>query len=258
MTTGEYQEFTKALVARLERDQRVIGLVAVGSMAHRDYLPDEWSDHDFFVIVENGNQEWFRANFDWLPQNDRIVHSFRETPHGVKVLYDTGHLLEFAVFDIAELHLARINRYRVLLDRGQVESHLFQLAEETKKSFAVADDKWEFGQFLTNLLVGVGRHQRGEKLSGAWFVKTSALRHFIALIRKHIASEHTELLDNLDELRRFEVGYPEIGKQLNSALLLDTPAAALKLLMLSEDLLKTRIAGYPSAAVETVKKQIAR
>jgi hypothetical protein len=26
----------------------VLGLVAVGSMAARDYEPDEWSDHDFF------------------------------------------------------------------------------------------------------------------------------------------------------------------------------------------------------------------
>jgi hypothetical protein len=56
-------------------------------MARRDYEPDRWSDHDFFVITTPGEQEAFRADPSWLPDRERIVLSYRETPHGVKALY---------------------------------------------------------------------------------------------------------------------------------------------------------------------------
>ena len=51
LTPDAYAAFTEALRARLEADPRVVGLVALGSMARRDYEPDRWSDHDFFVIT---------------------------------------------------------------------------------------------------------------------------------------------------------------------------------------------------------------
>jgi hypothetical protein len=51
MTLEEYQAFTDTLQRNLEQDDRVIGLVAAGSMAGEHHLPDRWSDHDFLVIV---------------------------------------------------------------------------------------------------------------------------------------------------------------------------------------------------------------
>jgi hypothetical protein len=44
METAEYQRFTEELRQRLEADERVVGLVALGSMAGRDYTPDDWRD----------------------------------------------------------------------------------------------------------------------------------------------------------------------------------------------------------------------
>ena len=60
MQPDEYRAFTDELTERLRADERAIGLVAVGSMADRDYAPDEWSDHDFFVITPPGGQEELR------------------------------------------------------------------------------------------------------------------------------------------------------------------------------------------------------
>ena len=40
MTPELYARFTEELQRRLEADPRVVGLVALGSMAARDYLPD--------------------------------------------------------------------------------------------------------------------------------------------------------------------------------------------------------------------------
>ena len=127
MDLERYRSFTRQLRARLESDTRVLGLVAVGSMAEAGRTPDAWSDHDFFVITVPGVQESFRQDLAWLPDAERIVLKVRETAHGLKVLYEDGHLLEFAIFDEAELHLARVNDYRVLLDRAHPEAGLLQL-----------------------------------------------------------------------------------------------------------------------------------
>ncbi len=154
MTPEKYQRFTEELVKRLSEQEQVLGLVAVGSMARIDYAPDQWSDHDFFVIVQPGHQEFFRSHLDWLPDSQEIIFSFRETAHGVKVLYHDAHLLEFAVFDVNELYLAQINRYTILLNRCNLEVHLQKIRERTKQQTTQPDPAWLFGQFITNLLVG--------------------------------------------------------------------------------------------------------
>ena len=98
MDLAAYQGFTRTLVRNLSLDARVEGLVALGSMAAQDVPPDRWSDHDFFVIVRSGHQVEFRQDLTWLPAADEILYHYQETRHGVKVLYRSGHLLEFAVF----------------------------------------------------------------------------------------------------------------------------------------------------------------
>src|SRR3954447_20592792 len=128
MKADEYRAFTRELTERLRADERAIGLVAVGSMADRDYAPDEWSDHDFLVITRAGAQEEVRNDLSWLPNGERIALSLRETDHGLIVIYDDGHLLEFAVFDLEEIALAGVNRSHVLLDRGGVAERIAHVA----------------------------------------------------------------------------------------------------------------------------------
>ena len=62
MRIDAFRVFKDELVERLAGDERVLGLVFVGSAAERDYAPDEWSDHDFFVITRPGDQEAFRTD----------------------------------------------------------------------------------------------------------------------------------------------------------------------------------------------------
>src|SRR5690606_13079567 len=101
-------------------DDRVQGLVLLGSTANQSHPPDQWSDHDFFVITTSGDQEHFRTSFGWLPDCEAIVLTVRETAHGLKVLYDSGHLLEYAVFDLDEIAQAKANEYLVAFDRNGV------------------------------------------------------------------------------------------------------------------------------------------
>lgn len=249
MDSESYERFTRDLQNRLEADPRVLGLVALGSTARRDHLPDRWSDHDFFVVVASGMQEAFRSNLGWLPRNDEVALSFRETAHGLKVVFRDGHLIEFAVFDPDELALARVNRYRVLFDRERIAERLARAAEATAAGATPSSDEWLAGQFLTNLLVGVGRHRRGERLSGRQLVTKSALAHLVPLLTRHVGSPEAAKLDDLDPPRRFETAFPLLGRRLDAALRLDTPAAALALLDIAVDELPGRIPPAAAAAI---------
>jgi hypothetical protein len=255
MTPEAYEAFTRALVGNLESEPRVVGLVALGSMAARDYLPDRWSDHDFFVIVEAGEQERFRTDLSWLPEPQRIVLAFRETEHGMKVVYDDGHLLEFAVFDVEELHLAQVNRYRVLLDRGGIADHLRKIEEATTQREGPSDE-YLLAQFFTTLLVGIGRYQRGERLSGGYFIKTLALRHLLVLLAEYAPAEEAALLDNLDPFRRVERALPELGAELDTILSQDALLAARGLIELAERELGNHEAEYPRDVAKIVLRQI--
>jgi len=249
----EYRRFTRELRLRLESDPRVLGLVSVGSTAERDYAPDGWSDHDFFVVVAPGAQESFRSDLGWLPRSEEIALSFRETAHGVKVVLRDGHLLEFAVFDPEELSLARVNRYRVLFDRERIAERIERVVGATRSSpdLAVPGDDWLTGQFLTALLVGVGRHHRGERLSGRQLVANKAVTYLVRLFTKQVGSQSAALLDALDPLRRFELAYPALGARLSAIQSMETPAAARALIDLAVAELPHLFAAGAVAAVRS-------
>jgi hypothetical protein len=185
-----YKEFTRNLVETLTADPRVLGVVALGSMAERGRTPDAFSDHDFFVIANDA--EPLRATTEWLPDASNIALWFRETAHGCKAVYDDGHLVEFAVFTPDELQLARVNDYRVLLDRERIEERMSALAARTD---APPDPQWLHGMFLSHILVASGRAQRGELASARWML-AHALRFLVQLLGGGN--------DTLDPLRRFD------------------------------------------------------
>jgi hypothetical protein len=185
-----YHKYTDQLLANLTNDPRVLGVVALGSMAEKGRLPDAFSDHDFFVIAQDA--EPLRETTEWLPDRERVALWFRETAHGCKAVYDDGHLVEYAVFTPDELQLARVNDYRVLLDREQIEARMAQLAERVD---ATPDPRWLRGMFLSHILVSSARAQRGELASARWM-----LAHAMRFLVQILGGGN----DNLDPLRRFD------------------------------------------------------
>ncbi len=69
MQLDDYRAYCTALTQSLANDPRVLGLIALGSMAEQDYLPDQRSDHDFFVVTVAGQQEALRTDLSWLPDH---------------------------------------------------------------------------------------------------------------------------------------------------------------------------------------------
>jgi hypothetical protein len=252
MQADEYRAFTHALTDSLGADERAIGLVAVGSMADRDYAPDEWSDHDFFVITETGEQESLRNDLSWLPGRDRVALASRETEHGVTVFYDDGHMLEFAVFDLEEIGLASVNRYRILLDRGGVEERIAFVAASLG---AARDDLFLFGKTLAAALVASGRARRGETLSGT-FTLASAATYLNRLLVRTIPAAEASVLDEFDSLRRFERAYPELGAELAGILRLEPRDGGLALLDVLERELRPLRPDLPWRALDAVRARL--
>jgi hypothetical protein len=152
------------------------------------------------------------------------------------VFYDDGHMIEFAVFDVTEIALAGVNRYRTLLDRGGVEEACAGVRDRPRPE---RDDDHLFGMVISAALVAVGRGRRGEVLSAAFFV-TWGLTYLTRLLARVLPAENASILDNLDSLRRFERGYPRLGEELAAAVRLNPPEAGLRLLEVLERELRPR------------------
>jgi len=250
MTPAEHAAYLEAIRARLADDPDVLGLVGLGSTSGEPPLPDELSDHDLFVVTRPGAQERFRTELGWLPDAGGIALAYRETAHGVKVLHASGHLVEFAAFDPEELFLARVNRYRVVLDRADVAARMARVRGATAAPPAPEDPRWLAGQLLTNLVVGAGRAARGERLSGHAFVRGHAVGHLVTLLRARLGPEALGRLDDLDRYRRLERALPEVAAELDRALAQPVAGAARAILAIAARELPELVSEAARAAVE--------
>lgn len=252
-----FDTYLARLVAGLDARSDVTGLVLAGSTADRDRV-DEWSDHDFLVVADSeANAERLRRELDWLPDAERIVLRPREGVHGLKVVYDDGHVLEFAVFAPGELSLAIANAYEVAIDRGGIAETMMDAARKPRPGHeATVRDRAEL--FLALLLIGVGRHRRGEVLTAGQFVRSHALAHLIALHRAVSAErpEQTARLDDLDGYRRLELVHPQFAAAVAAAIETDPESAARALLVLAETGPVGADARWPREGASTVRTRL--
>jgi hypothetical protein len=222
-----YDHYTRQIVRWAERRSDVLGVVALGSTAATDHRPDRHSDHDLFVVTVDGAAQALRDDVGWLPDAHRIALCHSETRHGRGVVYDDGHLVEIAVFEPGELHVCRVNAFRVLHDTGDVAAWITALASTTTATQAAADpDGTErFAAFAQQMIIGINRNARGEHVSANARVRGQALELLLSLVSDLVPAQPDVALDNLDPHRRFELAHPEIGRRLVTAL--DGPLDAL-------------------------------
>lgn len=225
MDASAYMTFIEQLTANLEARDDVLGLVLVGSTAARE-RQDEWSDHDFFVITVDASAEPTRQNLVWLPDHASIALAVRETAHGLKVVYESGHVLEFAVFTLGELAQAGANAYEVPFDRGGIAPIMESLA---KRPRAARDDDANLALFIALLLIGVGRARRGELLVAGQSIRSYAVERLLTVLAHRSPDPR---LDDLDPFRRVEVVFPDLG--LDLALAQAPEDAARSLLRIAE------------------------
>lgn len=248
-TLTRFIKYSESLTNSCIQNPQVIGLVLVGSTAETERV-DEWSDHDFFVITEKGEQEPLRRDLSWLPDAESIAFWFRETEHGLKVVYKSGEVLEFAIFDCDELGGCMVNHHRLAYGNEAVKQAL-TLAKHRLPEEVVGDDLADFRHFLSVLVIQVGRARRGELLTAGQGIRGTAATALLKVLTRRLPSD--ERLDKLDVSRRFEFAHPEIGKRIADCLEQNPELAARELLMISQTYLKPLWSEYPQVEVDVVK-----
>lgn len=251
MEIEQYQRFTNMLTQTLEQDERSIALVALGSMAEQERL-DRWSDHDFWIITSPGSQDGFLTDLSWLPNNQKIALSLRQAERYQTVVYNDGHIAEFAVFAVEELPNAKTNAWRVLFDKEGIAPVIEKVHKATMEHHPI-NAGFELGNFVLHLWVGLTRYRRGETLSSHKYVTQFALEALLFMLVNHVPPREGVVMDNLDERRRFETAYPQIGRKISGILSYPIPDMINGLLDIADDHLSNVVAEYPFDAAKQLR-----
>lgn len=258
MDAGRYQSFLDQLAAVAESEDAIVGLVVLGSGADHSRSPDEWSDHDVWLVTRDGAAGTWRDDRTWLPDPERIVGHFVETAHGRSVIYDDGHLLELAVFDDHELEIVRVNDYRVLYDAANVEARIAERVLVTMADAESADPTDAAGRFVTQLIIGLGRLGRGELLSANQLIRGYAVGSLLQAINTAGIEPESDGLDSLDPHRRIEQARPEIAQQIERALRRPLAETARELVTIAEACLVSEAETLSLPVLRAVQASIER
>lgn len=197
------------LAGALETDPAALGLLALGSVGVETGRIDAWSDLDFFVIVEPHAKGRYIDDLSWLSRAHPLAWSFRNTKDGHKALMDDGVLCEFAVFAPAELGTVPYSPGRWVWRRDTLD------AAGASPSVPLPhphDPDWLLGETLSNLMVGLMRYARGERLAAMRMVQVFALDRVLALATLAQPTQGQADAFNID--RRIEARCPDLMAEL--------------------------------------------
>lgn len=206
-----------------------LAVLGLGSAGRERERLDDYSDLDFFVIVEAGHKLRYLDRLDWLSSVAPLAYAFRNTVDGYKVLFTDGVFCEFAVFEPSELPRIPFAPGRFVWKRDGVDEALAAPAATRQPEERSAE--WLLGEALTNLYVGMCRFRRGERLSAARFVQHFAVDRLLEL-HERATRPIPACRDPFAPERRLEQRHPDLAPALPLFMpgYDHTPAAALAIL----------------------------
>lgn len=200
------------IAVSLEQTGHALALLALGSVGLELDRLDEFSDLDFFAIVEDGWKNPFIQNLDWLERLHSVAYSFQNTPDGHKLLYADGIFCEFAVFELKELGEAAYPPARIVWKRPDISAEI-AIPRRPIPDRSNHNPEWLLGEALTNLYVGLCRYQRGEKLIAQRFIEHYAVDRLVELANL-VEAPQTGEPDLFSDARRFERRFPQMAAHL--------------------------------------------
>lgn len=189
----------------LENSEAALALIGLGSVGVELDRLDDYSDLDFFAIVDRGCKRRFIENLDWLSSVYPIAYHYQNTPDGHKLLFVDGVFCEFAVFEHGELGVIPFSRGRVVWKRPQIDDAIAIPVRRSSLERSAQD--WLLGEALTNLYVGLSRSQRGELWSATRFIQGHAVERVLELAAL-VEEEQPVQKDTFANERRYEQRFP--------------------------------------------------
>jgi hypothetical protein len=162
---------------RISQERRVQCLLGLGSMSQTERM-DEFSDMDFFLIVEKGTKKDYLDNLDWLAIHP-IDYAFKNTIDGYQVLFANGVFAEFAVFEPNEMARIGFTKGKIIYKRSDFDLSIVEPRLAPKKE--PLDIDHSVNEALTNLYIGVLRELRGETAAAMTCIQTHAAHHVMRL-----------------------------------------------------------------------------
>ena len=259
MTGAErFAELSTGLAESVRERDGLIGLVLLGSASEAGAMRrDEWSDHDFFALIEAGRGAEIRPALDWLPDSERIALTAREGEIGFVAVYDDGHVFEFAFSEAGELDGSLAGDATVLVDDDAgTTATLIEQAGERADAGDRFDPANDARLVLVKLLIGVGRARRGEVLNAGIFIRSWAVQLLVRAIRGRFADRSTALRDTIDPVRRFERDFPDWAARIAAAIEAPVEDAARGLFDLTREILEPGWDEFPSRAADAVAARL--
>ena len=198
----------------LAQSGHALALIGLGSVGEELHRLDEYSDLDFFAIVETGYKRRYIENLDWLSNLAPVAYHFLNSPDGYKLLFADGIFCEFAVFELQELQGIPFAPGRIVWKREDAPETIHRPAKEPVRSLK-RPQEFLIGEAITNLYVGMGRDKRGEKLSAMRFIQGYAVDRLVELAET-IEPEQNVTRDIFVNERRFEARHPITARELPS------------------------------------------
>lgn len=189
-----------------------LALIGLGSVGLEQKRLDEYSDLDFFAIVDAGWKQQYIEDTGWLAAACPIAYAFRNTSDGCKLLYEDGVFCEFAVFEPDELRQAAFAPGRVIWKQAHIPDSIAMPANRPAPP-PQRPPEWLLGEALTNLYVGMERFLRGEKLSAQRFIQHYAVDRLLELAAL-VEEETPAFKDTFANERRFEQRFPQTARLL--------------------------------------------
>lgn len=187
----------------LKTDPNVCCLLGLGSMSETDRM-DEYSDVDFFLIVEKGYKQAYINQLFWIPV--KIEFAFKNTKDGYKLLLSDDVFAEFAVFEADELESIAFTEGRVIYQKIGFDLHYIKPKRVPKPSQSTVE--YRVNEALTNLYIGLKRDHRGEKSSAFTFIQVYAVGLIATLLPEVFAVQDTAIDPFVFE-RRIEFRVPQ-------------------------------------------------
>lgn len=191
-----------AVLARRGDAMALIGLGSVG--ADLDRL-DDYSDLDFFVVVDDDAKQGYLDSIDWLEEPCAVSFSFRNTVDGRKALFTDRLFAEYAVFTLDELRRNSYTAGRVVWQRGDAPPGLETPQRPPGTGPSTVD--WQVNEALTNLYVGLQREARGERLGAMRLIQAHAVDRVVTLAGLLATEEEAGARDPFAVERRAEARF---------------------------------------------------
>lgn len=191
-----------------DRDD-ALALLALGSVGAELERVDDWSDLDFFVLVRDGAKARYIGQLDWLAQAHPLAWHFQNTVDGHKALMADGVFCEFAVFELRELAHIPYAPGRFVWRRDEVDPGL---AAPALALPGAPTEAWLVGEALCNLIVGLQRHARGEKLAALRMVQVVALDRVLELLDRQRPGSAPRDPYNIDRRVEVRLALPDLAE----------------------------------------------